>query len=236
MAIYEPIETTNGTRRLRLRSPMTLETIGEMDCTSGEDVRAAVDRARAAQPAWAALTFDERAAYMFRMVELLIEKRDLIVETVIRETGKPRAEALSMEVYASCDSIVFYAKRANKFLKREKRKLHGEMGLLKKAIIVYKPRGVVAVITPWNGPFILSLNPTVQALMAGNTVVIKPSEVTPMSGALVADLFREVGLPEGVVQAVPGDCQTGADLVSARPDKVSFTGSVATGRKIAASC
>lgn len=236
MAIYEPIESNDGTRRLRLRSPMTLETIGEIDCTSREDVRAAVDRARAAQPAWAALTFDERAAYMFRMVELLIEKRDVIVDTVIRETGKPRAEALSMEVYASCDSLVFYAKRAKKFLKREKRKLHGVLGLLKKAVIVYKPRGVVAVVTPWNGPFILSLNPTVQALMAGNTVVIKPSEVTPMSGALVADLFREAGLPEGVVQAVPGDGQTGADLIAAGPDKVSFTGSVATGRKIAVAC
>lgn len=236
MAIYEPIESKNGARRLRLRSPMNLEVIGEIDCTPEADVHAAVERARAAQPAWAALTFEERAAYMFRMADLIIDKQDLIIDTVIRETGKPRAEALSMEVFASCDSLVFYAKRAKKFLKRETRKLHGAMGFLKKAVIVYKPRGVVAVITPWNGPFILSLNPTVQALMAGNTVVIKPSEVTPQSGALVADLFRQAGLPEGVVQAVPGDGQTGADLVAAGPDKVSFTGSVTTGRKIAVAC
>jgi len=158
------------------------------------------------------------------------------METVIRETGKPRAEALSMEVYASCDSLIFYAKRAKKFLARETRKLHGVLGLLKKAVVVYKPRGVVGVITPWNGPFVLALNPTVQALMAGNTVVIKPSEVTPRSGALVATLFEEIGLPPGVVQVVLGDGQTGADLITAGPDKISFTGSVATGKKIAVAC
>jgi succinate-semialdehyde dehydrogenase/glutarate-semialdehyde dehydrogenase len=236
MAIYEPIESANGRRRLRLRSPIDLEPIGELDCASREQVTAAVDRARSAQPEWAARGFAARAEYMYRMADLIIAQQHRIMETVIRETGKPRAEALSMEVYASCDSLIFYAKRAKKFLRRETRKLHGALGLLKKAVIVYKPRGVIAVITPWNGPFVLSLNPTVQALMAGNTVVIKPSEVTPYSGALVADLFREAGLPEGVVQVVMGDGTTGADLIAAGPDKVSFTGSVATGRKVAVAC
>jgi succinate-semialdehyde dehydrogenase/glutarate-semialdehyde dehydrogenase len=236
MAIYEPMEAADGHRRLRLRSPVTLEPIDEVRCATREEVDGAVAKARAAQPAWAARSFEERAAYMYRLADLLMAKQDLVMDTVIRETGKPRAEALSMEVYASCDALVFYAKRAKKFLKRETRKLHGVLGLLKKAIIVYKPRGVVAVITPWNGPFVLSLNPTVQALMAGNTVVIKPSEVTPRSGELVATLFAEIGLPDGVVQVVLGDGQTGADLVTAGPNKVSFTGSVATGRKIAVAC
>jgi succinate-semialdehyde dehydrogenase/glutarate-semialdehyde dehydrogenase len=240
MAIYEAAQAKigpAGTRRvLTLKSPVTLEPIGELECATRDEVEAAVARARAAQPAWAARSFRERAEYMFRMAELLIAKQDVVIDTVIRETGKPRAEALSMEVYASCDALVFYAKRAERFLRRERRRLHGVLNLLKKAYVVYKPRGVVAVITPWNGPFILSLNPTVQALMAGNAVVIKPSEVTPASGALVADFFREVGLPEGLVQVVPGDGQTGADLVAAGPDKVSFTGSVTTGRKIAAAC
>jgi succinate-semialdehyde dehydrogenase/glutarate-semialdehyde dehydrogenase len=236
MAIYEPIESRNGRRRLRLRSPMNLEPIGDVECATRADVDTAVGRARAAQPAWAALTFEQRADFMYRMADLLIEQQERVMDTVIRETGKPRAEALAMEVYASCDSLVFYAKRAKKFLRRETRRLHGVLGLLKKAVVIYKPCGVVAVITPWNGPFVLSLNPTVQALMAGNTVVIKPSEVTPYSGALVGELFREIGLPDGVVQVVMGDGQTGADLVAAGPDKVSFTGSVATGRKIAVAC
>ncbi|MDG2304974.1 MAG: aldehyde dehydrogenase family protein [Candidatus Binatia bacterium] len=236
MAIYEPIETQNGRRSYRLRSPVDLEPIGELTCATREEVQAAVDRARAAQPAWAAKSFEERAAVMYRMTELLIEQQDRVIDTVIRETGKPRAEAMAMEVYAACDSLVFYAKRAKKFLRREKRRLHGVLAILKKAYVVYKPRGVVGVITPWNGPFVLSLNPAVQALMAGNAVVIKPSEVTPYSGALVADMFREAGLPENLVQVVMGDGVTGADLIAAGPDKVSFTGSVATGKKIAVAC
>lgn len=236
MAIYEPIENQNGRRAYRLRSPVDLEPIGELPCATREEVQEAVARAREAQAAWAQTTFDERAELMYRMVDVVIAQKDRIIDTVIRETGKPRSEAFSMEVYASCDSLVFYAKRAKKFLRREKRRLHGVMNFLKKAYVVYKPRGVVAVITPWNGPFVLSINPTVQAVMAGNAVVIKPSEVTPYSGALVAELFREAGAPEGLVQTVLGDGLTGADLIAAGPDKVSFTGSVATGRKIAMAC
>lgn len=236
MAIYEPIETQNGHRAYQLKSPVDLSPIGDLRCATREEVQATVERARTAQKAWAETTFDERAELMYRMADVLIAQQDRIVDTVIRETGKPRAEAFSMEVYAACDSVVFYAKRAKKFLRREKRRLHGVLGLMKKAYVVYKPRGVVAVITPWNGPFVLSINPTVQALMAGNAVVIKPSEVTPYSGALVAELFAEAGAPEGLVQTVMGDGLTGADLIAAGPDKVSFTGSVATGRKIAMAC
>ena len=236
MAIYEPIESSESTRSYRLRSPVDLEPIGQLDCASDEQVEAAMARARAAQPAWAAKSFEERAAIFYRATELLIEQQDRVVDAVIRETGKPRAEALAMEVYASCDALTFYAKRAHKFLRRERRRLHGALAFLKKAYVVYKPRGVVAVITPWNGPFILSMNPSVQALMAGNAVVLKPSEVTPFSGALVADILHEAGLPKDLLQVVLGDGKTGSALIAAGPDKVSFTGSVATGRKIAVAC
>ncbi len=237
MAIYELVNDAEAdARTYRLRSPVTLEPIGDLKCATTEEVSAAVSRAREAQRDWARTSFDERAEYMYRLAELLIEHRDEVMDTVIRETGKPRAEALTMEVYAAVESAVFYAKRAPKWLSPDKRGLHGFMGIRKKAVVVYKPRGVVAIITPWNAPFVLSLNPTIQALMAGNAVVIKPSEVTPYSGALVADFCRRAGLPEGLVQVVLGDGRTGADLIAANPDKVSFTGSVATGRKIAAAC
>ena len=236
MAIYEPTDPRNGHRMYRLRSPVTLEPIGELACATAADVQAAMARARTAQPAWGARSVAERAEYMHRLADLLIAKRDRIIDTVIRETGKPRAEALIMEVYSSVDPCVFYAQRAAKFLKPERRRLHGVVGLLKKAVVVYKPRGVVAVITPWNGPFVLSMNPCVQALLAGNAVILKPSEVTPASGALVGDFLHEAGIPADVIQVVQGDGQTGADLIAAGPDKVSFTGSVATGRKIAVAC
>jgi succinate-semialdehyde dehydrogenase/glutarate-semialdehyde dehydrogenase len=108
--------------------------------------------------------------------------------------------------------------------------------LMKTLRIVYRPLGVIGVISPWNGPFILSLNPTVQALLAGNSVVVKPSEVTPVSGQLVARLFEAADLPAGVLTVLTGDGETGAALVEAGVDKISFTGSVATGRKIAEAC
>ncbi len=107
---------------------------------------------------------------------------------------------------------------------------------MKKLQVVYRPLGVVGIITPWNGPFILGVNPTAQALVAGNAVLLKPSEVTPRSGALVAEIFREAGLPDGVLQVLTGDGETGAALCEAGVDKVCFTGSVATGRRVAVAC
>jgi succinate-semialdehyde dehydrogenase/glutarate-semialdehyde dehydrogenase len=95
---------------------------------------------------------------------------------------------------------------------------------------------VVGIIVPWNGPFVLGMNQTAQALVAGNSVLLKGSEVTPFSTALVGEFFAEAGLPEGVLEIVMGDGQTGADLVASGVDKISFTGSVATGRKVAEAC
>ncbi|HEB28885.1 MAG TPA: aldehyde dehydrogenase family protein [Porticoccus sp.] len=183
-----------------------------------------------------ALSFEQRGDYMQKMLQVVLDKQDHIVDTVVKETGKALGDAYSMEIFAACDSLQFYSKNVKKMLKPEKIKGHGVLGLTKKIKIIYKPRGVAAIIVPWNGPFILGINPAVQAMMAGNTVVIKGSEVTPYSTKLIADLFAEAGLPEGVLQVLMGDGETGADLVASGVDKVSFTGSVATGRKVAESC
>ncbi|MGI9286311.1 MAG: aldehyde dehydrogenase family protein [Pseudomonadales bacterium] len=237
MSIYEPLEKTEGSRRvLQLRSPVTLEPTGELVCANKEDVQAALAKARAALPAWAALSFKERATYLKRVQKIILKKQDLIIDTVVGETGKARTDAFSMEVFSCLDSICYYAKNAEKFLKPEKKKVHGVLGLMKKLTLTYKPLGVVGIITPWNGPFVLGLNPAVQALMAGNTVLVKGSEVTPFSTKLVADFFDEAGLPEGVLQVLMGDGQTGADLVASGVNKIAFTGSVATGRKVAEVC
>jgi succinate-semialdehyde dehydrogenase/glutarate-semialdehyde dehydrogenase len=106
----------------------------------------------------------------------------------------------------------------------------------KKLVLSYRPMGVIGIITPWNFPFILSLNPAVQAMMAGNTVVTKPSEITPFVGIALGQLMEAAGLPEGVYQVVTGDGSTGAALVEAGCDKISFTGSVRTGRLVAEAC
>jgi len=105
-----------------------------------------------------------------------------------------------------------------------------------KLVLSYRPMGVVGIITPWNFPFLLSLNPSVQALMAGNTVVLKPSEITPFVGLALAQLFADAGLPEDAFQVVTGDGATGAALLEAGCDKIAFTGSVRTGRRIAEVC
>ncbi len=236
MAIVETVEIPGPRRRLRVKSPVTLEPVGEFDCATPEDVKSAVERARKAQGGWAKLSFDERAAVMWRLLDLFVKRQDEIIDIVIQETGKARAEAIAMEVFAPCDAISFYAKNAKKFLAPEKRKPHGLMRLGKKIRVVYKPLGVVGLITPWNGPVALAVTPTVQALMAGNAVVHKPSEVTPLSALLVQQLFEEAGLPADVYHVVQGDGEAGAALVEAGVDKVSFTGSVATGRKVGEAC
>jgi acyl-CoA reductase-like NAD-dependent aldehyde dehydrogenase len=235
MAIVEPVTGTNGrARRLRIESPATRETIGEIAVHTPDEVRARVAAARRAQPAFEALGFAGRAAIMRRALSLLLAQQERILEVITGETGRSRMESILMELFPACDSLAYYAKHAERLLRDETPALH----LLKnkRLVISYRPLGVVGIITPWNGPFVLSLNPTVQALMAGNSVVLKPSEVTPFSGKLVGELFAEAGLPPDVLSVLEGDGSTGAALVEAGVDKISFTGSVATGRKIGEAC
>ena len=236
MAIFERVENGGERRHYVVKSPVTLEPIGEFDSGSAEDVRGAVERARKAQREWARLSFDQRAEPLWRLVDVIVERQDEIIDCVIAETGKPRNEAVSMEVMAPCMQISYYAKRAAKFLRTEKRKPTGVMRFSKKIELHYQPLGVVGLITPWNGPVALAANPLAQAIMAGNAVVHKPSEVTPLSAVLFEDLTKAAGFPEHLYQVVQGDGQTGADLIEAGVDKVSFTGSVATGRKVGEAC
>ncbi|HVH17460.1 MAG TPA: aldehyde dehydrogenase family protein, partial [Myxococcota bacterium] len=236
MAIVERIEaaTPGARRRLRMSNPATLAPLGEVEIATPSDVRGAVERARKAQPAWAGLSFAERGRYLERAARQLAARQDEFVAAIVAETGKPELEALTTEVITACDALQFYAKRAGRILAERTVPVH--LMKSKKLRISYRPLGVIGIITPWNFPFILSLNPTAQALVAGNSVVLKPSEVTPRSGQLVEELFTSVGLPEGVFQLVQGDGETGAALLEAGVDKISFTGSVSTGRRVAEVC
>jgi acyl-CoA reductase-like NAD-dependent aldehyde dehydrogenase len=235
MAVVERVEAATGSRRLlRLSNPATLAPLGEVEVSTAEDVYAVVERARKAQPEWAELSFDERGRFMERAVRALIARQDEFVDTIVSETGKPAVEAFGAEVITACDVLQFYAKNAKRILADQTVHLH--LAKTKKLRIVQRPLGVVGIITPWNFPFILALNPTVQALMAGNSVVLKPSEVTPFSGRLIEELFGDAGLPEGVFNLAIGDGETGSALVGSQVDKIAFTGSVATGRKVAEAC
>ncbi|WP_280234296.1 aldehyde dehydrogenase family protein [Nocardia cyriacigeorgica] len=237
MAIVHSLPSTaDGHRRLGLSNPATGDEVGEIVVSTADEVAEVVRRARAAQPGWAARAVTERADIIRRAVDVLVSRRDEIVATVQAETGKPRVEALAIEIVPACDFLNYWSGRARKDLADERRRLHGYLAPLKKLIVNYQPLGVVGVITPWNGPFVLSLNPIAQALLAGNSVVLKPSEVTPHSAEWAVKILHEAGVPEDVVQVVHGDGETGAALVAADVDKISFTGSVPTGKKIAAAC
>ena len=136
MSIYEPIESTDSRRHLQLRSPVTLEPTGELICANTEDVAAAIQKARQAQPAWAKTSMAERAAIVERAMKIVLERQDEIIDIVVKETGKARTDAMSMEVFSVVDQMCYYAKNAGKFLKPHKRKAHGLMGLMKQLRIV----------------------------------------------------------------------------------------------------
>ncbi|MGB2751326.1 MAG: aldehyde dehydrogenase family protein [Pyrinomonadaceae bacterium] len=215
-------------------NPATGAEVGRVAQTSADDVTAAVDRGRAAFQRWKQRSFSERAAYIMRAREVLLADKETIARLISDESGKPVAEAFSMEIAPVLDLMQYFARNTEKLLKPHKIGIgiYGLMGRSSK--IVYHPLGVVGIIPAWNYPFSIPLGEAVMALMAGNTVVIKPSELTPMIGLKIGEIFEKAGLPENCVQIVSGRGVTGAALVESAPDKIMFTGSVATGKKIAA--
>jgi len=236
MAIVEEVgRGASGRRRLSLKNPATMEELGVIEVSTADDVNAAAEAARAAQPAWARVSLKDRAALVQKAVKVIVRRSEEIAAMSMSETGRTAQETLAMEVLAACDALTWAAKRAPRVLRDRRRWMH-LLGPMKSLHLLHRPLGVVGVITPWNGPFILSVNPVAQALLAGNAVLLKPSEVTPNTGAMVGSIFEEAGLPPGVLQVLPGDGETGAALVDADVDKISFTGSVRTGRKIGEAC
>jgi acyl-CoA reductase-like NAD-dependent aldehyde dehydrogenase len=221
------------TRHIVSRDPSTGEEIGRAALMNLDDVAASVQFARAAQPAWAALSFRERARYVLRARELVLAQTEEIASLISRETGKPPAEAISMEIVPTLDLMHHFAHNAASLLKRQKIDI-GQYGLMgRSSYIFYKPLGVVGIISPWNFPWATPLDEIVLALMAGNTVVLKPSELTSLTALKIGMIFKEAQLPRGVLEIVTGDGSTGAALVEAGVDKVMFTGSVATGKRVA---
>lgn len=213
--------------------PSNGEEIGRAALMSASDVAEAVRFARAAQPAWAALSYRERAQFILRARELVLAQMDEIAQLVSRETGKPPVEAISMEVVPTLDLMHYFARNTERLLKREKIGL-GQYGLMgRSSYIFYKPLGVVGIISPWNFPWATPLDEVVMSLMAGNAVVLKPSELTPLTALKIGAIFKQAQLPAGLLEIVTGDGTTGAALVEAGVDKIMFTGSVATGKKVA---
>ncbi|KYF80889.1 succinate-semialdehyde dehydrogenase [Sorangium cellulosum] len=194
-----------------------------------------VVRARAAQHVWAEVPIGERAELIGKVKRRLLARAEEIAELLHRECGKPIEEAALAEVLPNADLIDYWTVSIEELLEEPAVDLDPLAYPRKAGRIRREPRGVVALITPWNYPVAIPLRTIVPALLAGNAVVFKPSEVTPRSGALVASLFDGL-LPDGVLAVAQGGGDVGAALIDAGVDLVVFTGSVATGKKVAVAC
>ncbi len=163
----------------------------------------------------------------------MLSEHEQIAQLVSRETGKPATEALSMEVVPTLDAMHYFAHASENLLRPRKIDIgqYGKMG--RSSRIVYKPLGVIGIISPWNFPLATPAEEVVMALMAGNAVVLKPSELTPLIALKIGEMFQRAGLPAGLLEIVTGDGSTGAAVVDAGVDKIMFTGSVATGKRVA---
>jgi acyl-CoA reductase-like NAD-dependent aldehyde dehydrogenase len=221
------------TREIVSVDPATGEEIGRAALMDAADVAAAVDRARAAQRAWGKLSYDGRARFIFRAREVVLDQLEEIAKLISRETGKPVTEAIAMEVVPTLDLMHYFAEHTKKILKRKRVGLGQYNFMARTSYLVYKPLGVVGIISPWNFPWATPLDEVVMALMAGNAVVVKPSEMTPCTALKIADVFKQAQLPDGLLQIVTGDGSTGSALVEAGVNKIMFTGSVNTGKRVA---
>ena len=210
-------------------NPATGQEFGQVNMTTPEAVQKAVDDMRRAFPEWSRKSIRERSRILKKFQHVLIEERDEISNVLNQDCGKSLQDGL-LELFIAVDMLVQYRMHAFKWLKRKR--VSSGLYLFKRCYVEHRPHGVVAIISPWNYPLTLSLPPLLAALLAANTVVLKPSEVTGATGVLVEKLFNKVPELAPFVRVVHGDGKVGAALVSSKPDYIFMTGSTATGRKI----
>ncbi len=216
-------------------SPTSGRRLGAVPAASAADVQAVVDDVAEVQPFWAGLPISDRARYMRRAAQVVIDNLDELSKILTAEQGKPRNESYTMELLPTVDALRWIAEAGPQILSDEK------IGLplflkQKSAHFAYEPLGVVAVIAPWNYPWSIPFGEVAMALMAGNGVVLKPAPLTPLIGQRIQWVFERAGLPDGIVRAIHGDAEPGSALVESSVAKVFFTGSVEVGRKVGAAC
>ena len=214
-------------------NPATGEVLAELACATAEEVNAAVLRARTAQPKWQATPVSNRIEVLRRFQSLLRDRTQEAAQLICREAGKPTAEAITTEVLVVLDAAEFCIRTAHRFL-RDQPLPHGNLAMKsKRGLLVREPYGVIGIISPWNYPFSTPAVETLGALITGNAVVIKPSEFTPLAALELQKLMHAAGLDPDLLQVVIGEGSTGAALIDSSIDKLIFTGSVATGKRVA---
>ena len=231
-----PLEARNGIAQARedipVENPATGETVATVPDLGPEAVAEMAARGRAAQPGWEAYGFEGRSRVLSRAQKWLMDNAEQVISTIVSETGKTYEDATFAEISYGGGAFGFWAKQAPIYLADERVKSSQVLVKGKKLILRFRPLGLIGVIGPWNYPLTNSFGDCIPALAAGNSVILKPSEITPLTSLLMAEGLRECGLPENVLQIATGRGETGAALVEV-VDMIMFTGSTRTGRKVA---
>ena len=217
-------------------NPATGQVLAHFEKTPPEMVARTVMLARAAQKEWAQVPARERCKRLRKLREVMMVRRNELADAVVDESGKPRVEALFADIFVALDSAEYWSKGAAKALRTERVPHHSIAAKAKSGRLVYEPLGVIGIISSWNYPLAIPVSQIIPAVMAGNAVVCKCSDFTPHCGALVERVFRDAGFPQDLVAVVQGGAEIGQALIEASPDKVMFTGSVASGKRVAEAC
>src|SRR5712671_25648 len=217
-------------------NPATGEALGYFEKTPAAALPHIVARARAAQSAWARVPIRERCARLRDLRDRIMSMRDVLADAVVAESGKPRVEALFADIFVAVDTAAYFAKNGERLLSPERVPHHSLAANAKSGSLTYAPLGVIGIISSWNYPLAIPLSQIIPAIAAGNAVICKSSDFTPHCGALIERLFVDAGFPTDLVTIVQGGGEVGQALIEADPDKILFTGSVATGRRVAEAC
>src|SRR5690348_5667925 len=217
-------------------NPATGEAVEEIARTHPEEVPSIVARAKSAQEKWRETSIADRCALLSRLKQTMLAARNDLAAIIVRESGKPHVEALFSDVFVSLDTAAYYSANLAKLLAPERVPHHSSAAKLKSGRLFYEPLGVIAVVSSWNYPLAIPIGQIISAVAAGNAVVCKTSVVTPKCGAAIQEMFTRAGFPDSLVNIVQGGAEIGQALIDARPDKILFTGSVSTGRRVAEAC
>jgi succinate-semialdehyde dehydrogenase/glutarate-semialdehyde dehydrogenase len=225
-----------GERTLLARDPATGATLGEVQATAPERIEEVVAGVAKVQPLWALLRVVDRARYMRKMAQAIVDEFDALTETIAREQGRPRAEVASMELLGAIDALNWIADEGAQVLGGRPVGTHRSLSIGKRARVAYEPYGTIGVIGAGSAPFAQPLGQIAGALLAGNGVVFKPARRAGLAGEAVMRVLGRAGLPEGLVAIAHGGAQVGVALGRAPVGKVLFTGSPTVGRAVAREC
>ncbi|HEY6306506.1 MAG TPA: aldehyde dehydrogenase family protein [Candidatus Angelobacter sp.] len=220
-------------RQFTVRNPADQQIVGNLHSFAAEEIETSVAQARSAQARWAATPWASRRRILERFQQILCDEKDNIAQVITREAGKPLAEAIATEILVVLDTAKFLLHAVPAFLRPEAVPHANPVMKLKRGALCREPYGVIGIISPWNYPFSLPAVQTLTALATGNAVVLKPSEFTPFSSLELQRLLRLSGLDRDLLQVITGEGPTGAALLESSINKLLFTGSVATGKRVA---